>query len=135
MEKRKARVLIADDEPHIRNVLKLILSTLGAEVVGEAGDGESAVALFSSLAPDMVMLDINMPKQDGVKTLKQIMSLNSKTLVVMMTAQNTIDVVNECFDIGARNFILKSNTAEELLKIMSETWVDYMAEIHAARQT
>lgn len=133
IENRKIRVLIVDDEPHIRSLLKVIVSSLGAEVVGEAGDGESAVALFRELAPNLVLLDISMPKLDGIEVLKQIMAINDKVLVIMLSAQDTMDVVNECLDSGARNFILKSNADQELYKLIAETWSDYVAEIKAWR--
>lgn len=131
MEKRKVRVLIADDEPHIRTLIKLIVTSLGAEVVGEAENGEQAMELFRKFSPEMVLLDINMPKQDGISTLKQIVAINSRALVIMLTSLNTIDVVKECIDNGARNYILKNNTAEELNKIITETWGEYVAEIRA----
>ena len=129
----KIRVLIVDDEPHIRSLLKIIVSSLGAEVVGEAGDGESAMALFRELAPNLVLLDISMPKLDGIEVLKQIMAINDKVLVIMLSAQDTMDVVNECLDNGARNFILKSNADQELYQLIAETWSDYVAEIKAWR--
>ena len=133
IENRKIQVLIVDDEPHIRSLLKVIVSSLGAEVVGEAGDGESAVALFRELAPNLVLLDISMPKLDGIEVLKRIMAINDKVLVIMLSAQDTMDVVNECLDSGARNFILKSNADQELYKLIAETWSDYVAEIEAWR--
>lgn len=134
MEKRKARVLIADDEPHIRSLISLIITSLGAEVVAEAGDGEQALSMYRQFSPDMVLLDINMPKMDGISVLKQIMAINDKTLVVMLTSLNALEVVKECIDSGASNYILKNTTAEELHKAISETWSEYMAEIRAARE-
>ena len=133
MEKRKARVLIADDEPHIRSLIGLIITSLWAEVIAEASDGEQALILYKQFLPDMVMLDINMPKVDGITVLKQIMAINNKTLVVMLTSLNTIEVVKECIDNGAWNYILKNTTADELHKAISATWSEYMAEIRASR--
>lgn len=133
MEKRKARVLIADDEPHIRSLISLIVASLGAEVVGEATDGEQALSLYKQHQPDMVLLDINMPKVDGISVLKQIMAINPRTLVVMLTSLNALETVKECIDSGAWNYILKNTTAEELHKTISATWSEYMAEIKAAK--
>jgi len=132
MEKRKARILIAEDEAHIRSLIALIVTSLGAEVIGEASDGEQALSLYQQHRPDMVILDINMPKLDGIAVLKQIMAINPRTLVVMLTSLNALDVVKECIDAGAWNYILKNTTAEELHKAISETWGGYMAEIKAA---
>lgn len=112
MEKRKARILIAEDESHIRSLIKLIVTSLGAEVVAEAADGEQALAEYRQHKPDMLILDINMPKLDGVAVLKQIMALDRRALVVMLTSLNALDVVNECIDSGAWNHILKNTTAE-----------------------
>ena len=133
MEKRKARVLIADDEPHIRSLISLIVTSLGAEVVGEATDGEQALSMYKQFSPDMVLLDINMPKVDGISVLKQIMALNPRTLVVMLTSLNALETVKECIDNGAWNYILKNTTAEELHKTISATWGEYMVEIKAAK--
>jgi ankyrin repeat protein/ActR/RegA family two-component response regulator len=130
-EKRKARVLIADDEVHIRALINMIVTSLGAEVVGETGDGEQALSMYNQLKPDLVMLDINMPKLDGISVLKQIKATNPRALVVMLTSLNAIEVVKECIDNGAWNYILKSTTAEDLNKEISGTWAEYMAEIKA----
>lgn len=132
MEKRKARVLIADDEPHIRNLISLIVTSLGADVVAEAEDGEQALSLYKQVSPDMVLLDINMPKVDGIAVLKQIMAINDRTLVVMLSSLNTLKVVKECINNGAWNYILKDTTAEQLHKEISGTWGEYMAAIKAA---
>lgn len=133
MEKRKARVLIADDEPHIRSLISLIVTSLGAEVVAEASDGEQALSMYKQFSPDMVLLDINMPKMDGISVLKQIMAIDNRTLVVMLTSLNALEVVKECIDNGAWNYILKNTTAEELHKAISATWGEYMEAIKAAR--
>lgn len=130
-KKRKARVLIAEDEAHIRSLIALIVTSLGGEVVAEAADGEQALALYERHHPDMVILDINMPKLDGVSVLKQIMAIDPQALVVMLTSLNALDVVKECIDAGAWNYILKNTTAEELHKAISATWGDYMATIKA----
>lgn len=131
METRKARVLIADDEPHIRSLISLIVTSLGAEVVAVAADGDEALSMYKQFSPDMVLLDINMPKMDGITVLKQIMAINVRTLVVMLTSLNTLEVVKECIDNGAWNYILKNTTAEELHKEISATWDEYMAHITA----
>lgn len=133
MEERKARILIAEDEPHIRSLISMIVMSLGGEVVAEAADGEQALSLYKQLAPNMVLLDINMPKMDGINVLKQIMAIDNKTLVVMLTSLNALEVVKECIDNGAYNYILKNTTAENLHKAISETWREYMAEIETTK--
>ena len=131
MEKRKVRVLVAEDEPHIRSLISMILASLGSEVVAQAADGEQALSMYKQYAPDMLMLDINMPKMDGISVLKQIMAINNRTLVVMLTSLNALEVVKECIDNGAYNYILKNTSAAELSTAISQTWDEYMAEIKA----
>ena len=131
MAERKVRVLIADDEPHIRGVIVRIVASLGAEVVAEAGDGEQAVALFAETKPDMVILDINMPKLTGNQALARMLAINPLTLAVMMTAQDSIDAVQECLELGARNYILKSNPAEEIYRLLRDSWAEYSREVLA----
>ncbi|MDH4284084.1 MAG: response regulator [Gallionellaceae bacterium] len=135
MEKRKARILIADDEVHIRSLIRLIVTSLGAEVVAEAADGEQALSLYREHRPDMVMLDINMPKLDGIAVLKQIIEINPRTLVIMLTSLNALDVVKECIDNGAWNYLLKNTTAEELNREINRTWKDYMAAIQESAKS
>jgi two-component system chemotaxis response regulator CheY len=129
----KIRVLIADDESHIRSVIGRIVTSLGAEVVAEAGDGEQALALFESTRPDVAILDINMPKLTGDQVLVRMLAINPHMLVIMMTAQDTIGGVRGCLELGARNYILKSNPAEEIYRLMGESWAEYAEEILAAR--
>lgn len=132
-KKRKARVLIAEDEAHIRSLIALIVTSLGGEVVAEAADGEQALALYERHHPDMVILDINMPRLDGIFVLKRIMAMNPRTMVVMLTSLNTLDVVTECIDSGAWNYVLKNTSAEELHRTISATWAEYLLAIAAAR--
>ena len=129
----KIRVLIADDEPHIRNVIAGIVTSLGGEVVGQAGDGEQALALFASTRPDLAILDINMPRLTGDQVLVRMLALAPRVLVIMMTAQDTIGGVRGCLDLGARNYILKSNPAEEIYRLIAESWDGYTEEILAVR--
>lgn len=129
MEKRKARVLVADDEPHIRSLISMIISSLGGEVVAEAEDGEQAVRLFQQHRPDMVLLDINMPKLDGLHVLKAIMASSPDTMVVMLTSLNTTEIVTQCLESGASNYILKNLTAAELRQEIASTWAAFLQEL------
>ena len=124
---RAIRVLVADDEPHVRSLVAAIVRALGAEVVAEAGDGEEAAELFRKLRPDAAILDINMPKVRGDEALARIMAIDPQAVVVMMTAQDAIDSVHDCLDRGARHYILKSNRAEEIYALLSEIWPECQA--------
>jgi two-component system chemotaxis response regulator CheY len=125
----KIRVLIADDEPHIRSVIARIVTTLGGQVVAEAGDGEEALRLFEKERPNLAILDINMPKITGDQVLARMLERDPKVLVIMMTAQDTVSGVRGCLELGARDYILKSNPAEEIYRMLAESWGSYVEEI------
>ncbi len=125
---RAVRVLIAEDEPHIRRVMRAIVTALGGRVVAEAEDGEEAVALAESSRPHVVLLDINMPRLNGDRALQRILERDPRVIAIMMTAQDTLEAVRTCLEQGARNYILKSNPAEEILRMLRESWPEYAKE-------
>ena len=127
----RIRVLIADDEAHIRKVIGGIVGALGAEVVAEAGDGAQALELFEQVRPDMVILDINMPRLTGDRALERMLAIDPRLVGIMMTAQDSIETVRDCLGIGARDYILKSNPAEEIYRLVKESWGGYVEEIGA----
>ena len=128
---RKIRVLVADDESRVRNVISRTVTALGAEVVGEAGDGRHALALFEAIRPEVVILDIDMPKLTGDQVLARILEIDSRVVVLMMSASTA--GARGCLELGARGCILKSKPAEEILLRMGESWGGYVQEILAAR--
>ena len=132
MENPKIRVLIADDEAHIRALLGAIVSRLGGEVVALARDGEEAARLYEQHRPDLSLLDINMPRLTGDRVMARIMAINPEALVVMLTAQDSVDSVRQCINLGARNYILKSNPAEAIFELIQSSWADYVAAIRGA---
>ncbi|MPM45412.1 Chemotaxis protein CheY [bioreactor metagenome] len=101
------RILIADDSLYARVNLKTILTEAGHEVVGEAGDGADAVGKYRSLSPDLVTMDITMPKLSGVEALEQIVGLDADAKIIMITAIGKPEKVLECLDMGAKHFITK----------------------------
>lgn len=115
------RVVIADDEPHIRALLRAVLTALGAHVVAEAPDGEQAVQAFDRYRPHLVMLDMNMPKVDGLAALKRIRAIDPNAVVMMLTSVNQITIVEACLDAGAHNYLLKDTTAEALSAALAQT--------------
>ncbi|MDH5765325.1 MAG: response regulator transcription factor [Gammaproteobacteria bacterium] len=117
------RVLIADDQNSIRNVIKMIVTDMGGEIAGEACNGQEAVDRYSEVEPDLVLLDINMPKMDGVEALRKIKELYPDACAAMLTSQNTNEMVRACIGYGASHFILKTNPETiqlELEKIWKE---------------
>jgi response regulator NasT len=123
------RVLIAEDEALIRLDLAEMLREEGFDVVGEAGDGEQAVALAEQLRPDLVICDIKMPKMDGIAAAGQIMAKRIAP-VVMLTAFSQRDLVERARDAGAMAYLVKPFEKRDLLPAI-EMAMSRFAEIKA----
>lgn len=108
------RVVIAEDEALIRLDLREMLEEQGYAVVGEAGDGERAVALAQELRPDLVLLDVRMPVMDGITAAEQIVSQRLAP-VVMVTAYSQREQVERARDVGAMAYVVKPFTIADLL--------------------
>ncbi|MBB5775340.1 response regulator [Nonomuraea jabiensis] len=110
------RVLLADDEAMIRAGVKAILaSDPSLEVVAEAGDGRQAVDLAISHHPDVALLDIRMPRLDGLGAASEMRRVAPGTAVVMLTTFGEDDYIAKALDIGASGFLLKSGDPRELI--------------------
>ncbi len=119
-------IITADDEEHIRSVLKVIASSIGCEIVGEAANGGEAIAIYNKLKPDIVLLDINMPIMTGKDALKEIMQADPHAYVIMLTSLSSMDTVKECIAHGARNYILKDNAVEKMTTMLQSSVQDYL---------
>ncbi|MCK2245059.1 MULTISPECIES: response regulator transcription factor [unclassified Crossiella] len=111
------RVLLADDHAMLRSGLRALLSTQAdLECVGEAADGRAAVAEVARLRPDVAMLDIRMPKVDGLSATEAILAApENRTKVVVLTTYDNDEYVYRALRAGASGFLLKSLPPEELL--------------------
>lgn len=115
------RVLLADDEPDLREFIAVICGSIqNLEVVAEAEDGEQALTKFKLEKPDLVLLDVMMPKVSGVSVVQSLKKASPKTEVVMLTSVNAIEVVRACLAAGARSYILKSSAPEEISSKISQ---------------
>ena len=101
------RVLIADDASFMRQMIRDIIEPEGFEVVGEASDGVEVVDKYRKLHPDLVMMDIVMPKRSGIDAVKSIIELDPKARIVMCSALGQESLVKEAMQAGARDFIVK----------------------------
>jgi two-component system chemotaxis response regulator CheY len=102
-----ARVLVADDASFMRQMIREIVEAEGHEVVGEASDGDEAVEEFKRLHPDIVTMDIVMPRRSGIDAVKGIMELEPGSCIVMCSALGQETLVQEALQAGARDFIVK----------------------------
>ena len=123
------RVLIAEDEALIRLDLREMLEEEGFEVVGEAADGEQAVALATELRPDLVICDVKMPKMDGIAAAAQITEARIAP-VVMLTAFSQRDLIERARDAGAMAYLVKPFQKRDLLPAI-EMASSRFAEIRA----
>lgn len=101
------RLMIVDDALIMRMKIKEIAVNAGWTVVAEASDGEEAVALYDQHAPELVTLDMVMPKMDGLSTLKTIRAANPQAQIVMVSAVDQKEKLNDCIMNGAMDFIVK----------------------------
>lgn len=113
----KIKVMIVDDHELIREGLKQLLELEGdIEVVLEAGNGVECLEKLKRNEPDVLLLDINMPKQNGIEVLQKIRDRNMQTKVLILTVHNEIEYLVKAVDIGVNGYILKDSTSEELRK-------------------
>lgn len=109
----KTRIIVAEDESLIRMDIVSTLTEAGYEVVAEAGDGEEAIAKATELLPDLVVMDVKMPKMDGISAAKKLAEL--RIPVVMLTAFSDSDIISSASDAGAMAFVVKPFSPADLL--------------------
>lgn len=109
------RVLIADDASFMRQMIRDIIEPEGFQVVGEASDGVEVVEKFKELHPDLVMMDIVMPKRSGIDAVKGIVAMDPTARVVMCSALGQETLVTEALQVGAKDFIVKPFKPESVV--------------------
>jgi two-component system chemotaxis response regulator CheY len=102
-----ARILVADDASFMRQMIREIVEGEGHEVVAEASDGIEAIEQFKKHHPDVVTMDIVMPRRSGIDAVKGILEVDRKACVVMCSALGQETLVQEALQAGARDFIVK----------------------------
>ncbi len=111
------KIVLIDDHTLFRSGIKALLARQeGFEVIGEASDGLSGVKLVEQAAPDVVLLDLDMPVMNGREALAQILSSRPEQTVVMLTVSEDSEDLTECMRLGARGFLLKNIHAEFLIE-------------------
>jgi len=114
------RVLIADDASFMRQMIRDIIEPEGFEVVGEASDGVEVIEKFKELHPDMVMMDIVMPKRSGIDSVKGIIAMDPTACVVMCSALGQETLVMEAIEAGAKDFIVKPFKPEAVVSTLKK---------------
>ncbi|MFR0356763.1 response regulator transcription factor [Streptomyces sediminimaris] len=114
---RPARVVVADDQTVVREGIVMLLGLLpGIEVVGAAGDGDEAVRLVAELAPDVVLMDLRMPRCDGVEATRRIRAEHPGTQVVVLTTYADDDSLFPALRAGARGYLTKDAGGDEIVR-------------------
>ncbi len=127
--KAKIRVLLADDHAVLRSALGALLGKCpDLELAGEVGDGEEAVRVFKELSPDITLMDLSMPRKDGLTALTEILSWNADARVVILSSYGFEEDIHRALEIGARGYLPKTVGHRELFEAIravhrGETWI------------
>jgi len=114
-----AKILVVDDAAFMRMRCCKLLTENGHEVV-EAGNGKEAVAKYTEIHPDGVLLDITMPEMDGIETLKKLIEMDNGARVAMVTAMGQQSMVIEALKSGAKDFVVKPFDANRVLAAVNK---------------
>ena len=114
-------VLIVDDLTFIKMVLKDLVEKAGFRVVGEASDGEEALKMYDEKRPDVVLLDITMPKMDGLTALRKILEMDPQAKVIMCSALGQQRLILQAIQLGAKDFIVKPFKPERVIGSIKKT--------------
>jgi len=117
-----ARVMIADDSEAVRLTLRDMLEAGKHKIVAESVDGNDTLKKFDSVKPDVLLLDVAMPKKDGLEVLVEIMKYNPKAKVVMITAHDDMELIENCIKVGASAYITKPFNTDDILQVVSYTF-------------
>lgn len=112
------KVLIADDHPFIRQGIRYMVEESGGniEIVGEAADGVAAILKARALQPDVILLDLNMPRKSGVEVIREIVHERPAACILVLTAHASDDEISALIKAGAMGLILKNIGSEELIQ-------------------
>jgi len=122
---RKPRIVVADDENHIRLLMKAALGKMNCEVVGEAKDGQEAVDLFRQFKPDMLLLDINMPLKSGEEVVQEIRREFPQAFIIVLSSVADMESIESLLAAGAAHYIRKDTPLKEMLAVIRDTWVEH----------
>jgi two-component system chemotaxis response regulator CheY len=101
------KVLVVDDSTVMRKMITQTLRSEAFDICGEAANGEEAIELYKELKPDVVTMDINMPKMDGVTALQKILEYDKDARIIMLTSEGQKETVINAISMGAKNYIVK----------------------------
>lgn len=119
------KALVVDDHPFIRSSVKMLLKQEGFEVVAEADNGADAIQLAREHEPELIVLDIAMPKLDGLEVIARICALGLSCKILVLTSQSPLFYSMRCMKAGAAGYISKTNDMDELVKAIKAVMGGY----------
>lgn len=128
MGDEKLRLMVADDERHLRRTFAMAARLVGFETVAEANNGQEAVDLYKVHKPDLLLLDINMPIKTGLEALGEIIAHDPDANVIILTSLADQHSVDTAVELGATNYILKSTPIDQIRAILTEFRNDFLAD-------
>jgi len=120
MKDFRVRIMIVDDSLLMRNKLIKVLESLGYNVVGTATDGMDAIKKFDAILPDIVTMDISMPKMNGLDAVEKIIEKYPSAKIVMISAINQKSLVLEAIEKGAKHFIVKPFSSNKIQTVIEQ---------------
>ena len=121
------KVLVVDDEAHIRKFVTLMIRSLGQVAVLEAPNGQEALKIYEREKPLLVLLDVNMPRVDGLQTLRDLKKFDPNCTVVMLTSLVNRQTVDQCLQLGAVGYLRKDNPPDEMTNQLGKIIADCFA--------
>ncbi|HLX68006.1 MAG TPA: response regulator transcription factor [Verrucomicrobiae bacterium] len=119
--KQETSILIVDDHPLLRRgVRDVIAENPRFQIVGEASDGEEAVRQVTALRPDIAIVDVDMPRLNGLELLRRLRQLASPIKAIILTMYKEEDVFNSAMDLGAKAYVVKDNAANDIMAALEK---------------
>lgn len=115
------RIAIVDDDPLVRAGLRMVLESDSISIVGEATDGDEALTIIDQVHPDLVLLDIRMPRVDGIEVIRTLRERGDTTRVLVLTTFDTDELVIEALRAGANGFLLKDTQPADIVTAIHKT--------------
>jgi DNA-binding NarL/FixJ family response regulator len=119
--------LIADDEPHLRVYLRMILQQLGVKTIHEVKSGSEVMDLYREHRPEVVFLDINMPGKSGLEVLPELLEYDPDAIAIMLTGHASRQLVESSERQGATQYIRKDTPREQIIELLRELFLETFA--------
>ena len=116
----KIRFVVVDDAAFLRELVKNILKDMGALCVGEAADGNEAITVVQNSLPDLVILDMVMPQENGIELARRIREVSHEVVIVACSTLDDQNIMDNAKDVGCNEYLVKPFTKEGLLKVIGK---------------